>query len=112
MRNDYPPDADGDALRRIASEGNDMSRPMEIDYAVTVPDEARGQQLATAAAKRGYRPELYFDEAERSWTVYCTRQMLATHEGVVEAQRELDALSRGLGGSCDGWGTYGNVEAD
>ena len=37
MEDDYPNDTDGDALRRIASLGNDMTRPMEIDFAVAVP---------------------------------------------------------------------------
>ena len=37
MNEAYPDDADGDALRRIASTGADMSRPMQIDFFVAVP---------------------------------------------------------------------------
>jgi hypothetical protein len=33
---DYPNDADGDALRRIANDGSDMSQPMEVDFTVDV----------------------------------------------------------------------------
>lgn len=35
----YPNDADGDALRRVAGAGSDMSKPMDIDFAVAAPDE-------------------------------------------------------------------------
>jgi hypothetical protein len=33
---DYPDDADGDALRRVAADGSDMSKPMEVDFMLSV----------------------------------------------------------------------------
>jgi hypothetical protein len=36
MADSFPNDADGDALRRVA-ERSDMSKPMDIDFAVDVP---------------------------------------------------------------------------
>lgn len=41
----FPNDADGDALRRVA-ERSDMSKPMDIDFAVEVPNQARGEKMA------------------------------------------------------------------
>ena len=35
---DYPNDGDGDALRRVA-ERSDMSKPMDIDFALDVPSK-------------------------------------------------------------------------
>jgi regulator of RNase E activity RraB len=111
MSEQYPPDEDGDALRRLAAGGNDMARPMEIDFSIAVPDEPAAQRVAEAAVGRGFRVEVYFDEEDGSWSVYCTRRMLATHAGVVAVQQELEALCAPLGGTCDGWGTFGNAEA-
>jgi len=108
----YPNDADGDALRRIAADGSDMSQPMEIDFFVAVPDEAAGQAVAAKAASAGYEPELSFDTESREWTCYCSREMIPTHEAVVAAQAELDQLSLEFGGVTDGWGTYGNADVD
>jgi hypothetical protein len=105
----YPDDADGDALRRVASDGNDMSRPMDIDFAVAVPDESAAQRVAEVVAGHGYTPQVCEDDEDESWTVLCTRRMLATYEGVLAAQRELDELSRPLDGFSDGWGTFGNT---
>jgi hypothetical protein len=105
----YPQDDDGDALRRLQASGNDMSRPMDIDFTVAVDDEAAGRRVAESAAARGFRVEVEQDDEEGCWTVYCTKEMLATHEGVTAAQNELNALSRPHGGSCDGWGTFGNA---
>jgi regulator of RNase E activity RraB len=115
MSNKYPNDADGDALRRVASMGADLSRPMDIDFFVAVPDRQVGEQVARLAALRGYQTKVIEDGHEEgddeqgdTWTCYCTKAMLATYDNVVEAQRELDELSRAFGGHSDGWGTFGN----
>jgi hypothetical protein len=107
---DYPKDDDGDALRRVAADGADMSAPMDIDFFVAVPDEAAGRAVATSADARGYRTSVDRDE-DGAWTCYCTRSMLATYDGVVAAQKELGELARPHGGSPDGWGTFGNAPA-
>jgi hypothetical protein len=61
---DYPHDADGDALRRLAADGSDMSKPMEIDFAVAVPNEAVGSAIAEQARARGYEVEVVLDPGE------------------------------------------------
>ena len=104
---DYPDDADGDALRRVAAD-SDMSKPMRIDFAVAVPNENAGKNIAEQAWIRGYETSVVYDKVGNRWTCYCIKEMVPTYEGVVNAQRELDELSRPLGGYSDGWGTSGN----
>jgi hypothetical protein len=106
---DYPDDADGDALRRLAEDGSDLSQPMDVDFAVAVPDEKAGHALARLAASRGYRPELSQDEETGEWTCSCTRSMAASYEALIAAQAELDVLAGPLGGYADGWGSFGNA---
>jgi hypothetical protein len=104
---DYPNDADGDALRRVA-ERSDMSKPMDIDFAVDVADKSIGEAVQRLAAQRGFRPTLYFDETYQRWTCNCVKRMVPTYEAVIAAQKELDELSAAFGGYSDGWGTLGN----
>jgi len=85
-----------------------MSRPMDIDFMVAVPDEQSGLAVAATAQARGYATSVKRDEASGSWTCYCTRSMLATHAGVLDAQAELDRVAQPYGGHSDGWGTFGN----
>jgi regulator of RNase E activity RraB len=110
MKNAYPNDDDGDALRHVVACGNDMTRPMDIDFFVVVPDLAAGKKLARVVAKAGYSTKLEHDDEDDVLTCNCTKQMLATYEGVVQAQAELEELSRPFGGELDGWGTFGNTE--
>jgi hypothetical protein len=107
MNDNYPNDADGDALRRVIGLGADMSRPMEIDFFVAVPRREAGKAIARLATHAGYRTSIVHNEEDDAWDCYCSKFMLLTYEGVVAAQRELDELSRPFGGRSDGWGTFG-----
>ena len=109
MAHDYPDDADGGALRNIANDGSDMSKPMLINFQVAVPGEAAAKGLADVAYKLGYRVSIYASpECSFPWTCECSTRTLATHEGVLAIQDELAELSKRFGGHPDGWGTSGN----
>lgn len=103
----FPNDADGDALRRVAS-NSDLAKPMKIDFMVAVPSRNAAELIASRVGTHGYTPSVEQDQETKEWTCYCTKEMVATYEGIIAAQDELDALSRDLGGYTDGWGTFGN----
>ena len=109
MPSSYPNDADGDALRNVAESGADMSRPMVIDFSVEVPDELTARRVAEVVAAHGFDPSISEDDDSHSWSVHCSKSMLATYEGVVAVQVELNELLSPHGGVCEGWGTFGNT---
>jgi hypothetical protein len=109
MSSPYPNDADGDALRNVAESGADMSRPMVIDFSVEVPDELTARRAAEVVAAHGFDPSISEDDDSHSWSVHCSKSMLATYEGVVAVQVELNELLSPHGGICEGWGTFGNT---
>ena len=117
MTDEYPNDADGDALRGIAESGSDMSQPMDVDVQIAAPDEAVAARVAEETAKLGYRTSIYFDEEELDpedagdlWTCECTKTMLLTYDAIIAVQSELDAVAKPLDAYVDGWGTYGNID--
>jgi len=109
MSTTYPRDADGDALRRVVDSGADMSRPMVIDFSVKVPDEKTARHLAELVEARGFDPSISENDGSSSWSVHCSKSMLATYDGVVAVQAELNVLAAFHGGLCEGWGTFGNT---
>jgi hypothetical protein len=88
--------------------GCDMTKAMEIDFFVDVPNQAAGLRVAELATCLGYRSTVTYDEEDDAWTCYCTRLMVPTYAAVCGAQSELDELSRPVDGRTDGWGTEGN----
>ena len=109
MPDELPDDADGDALRRIAKGGSDMSMPMLIDFQVAFPDEQSAKSFAPLASELGYHVRIYESpECTLPVTCECSTRMLATYDAVVAIQKELAALSKSFEGIPDGWGTFGN----
>ncbi|MDH3885131.1 MAG: ribonuclease E inhibitor RraB [Desulfobacterales bacterium] len=108
--NDFPGNADGDALRRLAESGADMTRPMVINFAVAIPDEPTGKAIALKASETGYNSSVDQDLESSEWICYCSRLMFATYTGVINCQLELDKIAVAYGGFVDGWGTFGNLD--
>ena len=108
MSVDYPNDADGGALRQLASLGNDMGAPMLIEFPVVVATEGLAKQFAEVASAKGYDVHLWKHHDDPDWDVVCGVEMVPTHEGVVRHQRDLTELAAPFQGYCDSWGTFGN----
>lgn len=121
MADEYPDDVDGEVLRMIAEDGNDMTQPVDVQFHVAAATEETAEQIAQAAEKLGYEPAIDFDDGEDAeddeeitepWTCTCTKNMLLEYDGIMAAQAELDEIARPLGGYADGWGTFGNVDRE
>lgn len=109
MTIDYPNDSDGDALRRVANDRSDLSKPMYIDFQVAVPDEESARGLASVASRLGYHTRVYSSsDCRLPWTCECSTRMLASYDAVISVQEELARVSTDFGGIPDGWGTFGN----
>jgi hypothetical protein len=106
MTFNYPDDADGKALRRVAAAGANMSKPMDIDFQIAAPDEATARRVADEAAKLGYRTRVY-GSLSAPWKCQCTKSMIPAYPSLMAAQAELDTIARPFGAYADGWGTYG-----
>jgi hypothetical protein len=111
MSDDIPFDAegDGDALRRLRATGSDLSKPMEIDFAVEIPNLDTGRAFAKSVEQLGFRAEIKEDANTKRWTCYCSRTMVPSYEAIVSIQRMLENVGRQYGARPDGWGSFGNA---
>lgn len=104
-----PNDSDGDALRRLVATGSDLSKEMEIDFAVDVPDRDTGLAFAAIAAPLGFRTNVDQGDATGRWTCYCSRKMVPTYDAIVSIQGTLEKVGRPYNAKPDGWGSFGNA---
>ena len=126
----FPDDEDGAVLASLAEAGVDLSKPLEIEFAVAAEDDASAQKIAVAIRAAGYAAEVDHDpgdpedgEAEAgdaafadldededeaafgpSWTICVPVELVPEHARIVALQAELDAIASPLGGAADGWG--------
>lgn len=115
----FPKDADGEALARLAAQGADLSQPLVLEFAVLASDERSALAIKEALAQRGYQAVIDYDEGEPdeegevdaedeefgpSWTVFTEITMVPTYEAVMRIQSEFVLIAGPLGGRSDGWG--------
>jgi hypothetical protein len=111
MLDELPNDSDGHALRRLVSDGSDLSKSMEIDFAVLVPDRDVGLAFAEVVSPIGFKTNVCHDHESKRWTCYCTRTMVPSYDAVISTQETLEEAGRPFGAKPDGWGSFGNAPA-
>lgn len=112
MSNVLPNDADGDALRALIETGSDLTKEMEIEFAVRVANEVLGEQFAREAQSHGFRAWVSQDIGFESWTCYCARIMIPAYPAIVRIQGQLAQIAIPFNATPDGWGTFGNSPRD
>lgn len=99
-----PDDENGAVLRRMLDDGDDLTRPRDIDFYFVFADEPRAGAFATAAA---LRPNLRVSAPEVDeqgvWEVTVTRHMPASHPEISALEQELTDIAGSHTGYPDGW---------
>ena len=103
---DFPDDVNGDVLRRLQSQGDDLSQPRDIDFIVVFSEERAAQDFAARVRQSGYKAVVErTDTAEElPWDARVIRNMVPTHEAITGFEKELEEIAFPHGGRNDGWG--------
>jgi hypothetical protein len=104
----HPNDDTGDALRRLEADGDDLTRPREIDFTVVFPDELHAERFAEYFRERGHAVSVRFSQVRDGlpWDVKVVNNMAPSHQGIAGFETELQDLATTLGGENDGWGCF------
>lgn len=81
-------------MRRYVAEGSDLSRPMEIDFFVAIPNREAGEGVAAHTMELGFATSVEQDEATLEWTCYCTKTIVPSYAAVRTIGQQLDKIAR------------------
>ena len=99
-----PDDENGDVLRAMLEDGDDLTLPREIDFHLVFGDEAGATAFAEAAK---LQPDLLASapavDEEGIWLVTASRHMVPRHADITRLEKELTVLAESFGGYPDGW---------
>ncbi|PKH09754.1 ribonuclease E inhibitor RraB [Planomicrobium sp. MB-3u-38] len=104
----FPNDEDGKVLKLLYKEGIDFTQTYQVDFLVAVPDKKNGDSILHELKKNGFSCVLEQDDESKEWICYCEVEMLLTHEGVTNIQKQLNKLSEPYNAYSDGWGVMIN----
>jgi hypothetical protein len=102
----FPNDANGDVLRRMVGNGDDLTQPRDIDFTVVFVDETSANLFAGHFKSLGLAASVEFSETAKGlpWDVSVVKNMIPQHDKISEFEDELEAIAEPLGGRNDGWG--------
>lgn len=104
----FPSDANGDALRRMKDQGDDLTLPRRIEYTVVFPNQNSALSFAQYIGTLGYDVSLDFSETVEGlpWEVIVVKHMVPSHDGIREFEIVLQTAADPLEGRNDGWGCF------
>lgn len=106
---DFPDDADGQAIRRIAEAGSDLTKPMDVDIQIMASRKNDANNAELRLLSNDFSVRKYFHEDTQDWDVVGTKSLVLTYTDIIRLQQEVANFLSGLDCVVDGWGSSGNV---
>jgi regulator of ribonuclease activity B len=104
----FPNDANGDALRRMVADGDDLTKARDVDFSVVFADGASAEEFAKHLRALGY--EVSVEDAETDqrfpWDVVVVKRMAPSYEEISGFEDLLRSVAARWGGHNDGWGCF------
>src|SRR5579859_1163237 len=104
----FPNDANGDALRRMEAEGDDLTRPRNIDFNVVFADGRSAEEFAKHFRALGHEVSVEAAETDQAfpWDVVVVKHMAPSYDSVSGFESLLQSVADGWGVHNDGWGCF------
>ncbi|MGG3235827.1 ribonuclease E inhibitor RraB [Priestia flexa] len=101
----FPKDEDGQVLQMLYKSGVDFTKPHEVDFYITVPNQTDGHDFLKVLKKEGLECFLDYDEETNDWTCCCFKKMYLRYEDIINIQTKINELGKPYNAYVDGWGT-------
>ena len=102
----FPDDEIGEVLRQMAAQGDDLSVPREINFAVIFRTEEAALKFAVVLLKHGQKISFsaHEEHGDSSWIVQAHPYMIPSHESISDYEELLAMEADSLAGRNAGWG--------
>lgn len=100
-----PPPADPDAalLAQLRKAGADLTRPTELRFFLSLPDQAAADRVARQIHEPGLRPEVRPADTGNTWLCLVTGTLTPTHQTMHRLRQQFEALALAERGEYDRW---------
>lgn len=91
----FPNDPNGDALRRMEAEGDDLTKPRNVDFNVAFPDRNSAEGFAKHFRALGHEVSVEAAESNQDfpWDVVVVKRMVPSHEGITSFENLLQSAA-------------------
>lgn len=104
----HPNDANGDVLRRLESQGDNLTKPRNINFTVVFPGESSAEKFAEHFRELGHEVSVEFAEVEKDfpWDVVVVQHMVPSYDAISNFEELLQSVADSWGGHNSGWGCF------
>jgi hypothetical protein len=103
----FPDDDSGDALWRMYTSGDDLTKKREFDFWIIFPKEAHAIDFAVNGLKKGWKVSASKNDHEHfTWQVGVHVVLSAAYKEITDFEDELQRLATLSSGQNDGWGCF------
>jgi hypothetical protein len=101
-----PNDANGDVLRRMLRDGDDLSKPRQIEFCFIFRERPQALAFADIVDDPGLEVSISYYKERDMWQTIVRRQMVPTHADISTFELSLASKAESVGGEADGWGCF------
>ena len=101
---EIPNDENGDVLRQMLRDGDDLSQPRMMDFCYIFPERRQALAFAEIVDDREFEVCISYNEERDMWDAIVKRYMIPTHQDITAFELSLAAQAESVGGEADGWG--------
>ncbi len=102
----FPNDENGDTLWRMASAGDDLAKPREIEFFAVFRSEKLAIDFGCHLLRKRQKVQLMppGEDVEPAWTIKACPTMVPTHAGITRYENAFIADAKKFEGRPEGWG--------
>jgi hypothetical protein len=101
---EIPNDENGDVLRRMIANDDDLTEPRMIDFCYIFPERRQALAFAEIVDDRKLEVCISYNERRDMWDAIVHRYMIPTHRDITALELLLATHAEFVGGKADGWG--------
>ncbi len=102
--NESPKEENADVLRRMAGDGDNLTKIRYIDFHHLFAREEDAVAFEETARNEGYRADHDFWSEQNAWLTTVHIRMVPTLDEITAMELALDGIARSFKGEPDGWG--------
>jgi hypothetical protein len=99
-----PHDENGDVLRRMIGNGDDLSQARMMDFCYIFPERKQALAFAEIVDDRELQVCIRYNQGRDMWDAIVKRHMIPTHQDITAFELSLATHAELVGGEADGWG--------
>jgi len=99
-----PNDENGDVLRLMIKNGDNLSQPRMMDFCYIFPERRQALAFAEIVDDRELEVCISYKKERDMWDAIVKRYMIPTHQDITTFELSLAAHAESVGGEADGWG--------